>query len=102
MADAALAALPPVSTDVVRLAIADLIIYAVLFPPTIWIAWKHGKVGMVTWPLFITFLILRFLADIYQIVKRDDPLIPDAIVLLTIAGSIICLTKTIIGMIYEA
>lgn len=95
-------ALPPVSTNVINLAIADLIIYALLLPPTIWITWKHGKAGMVAWPIFVSYFGLRFIADIYQIVNQDKPLIPSAIVLFTTAGSIACLTLTLIGVIYEA
>ncbi|KAL0940446.1 uncharacterized protein CTRU02_203209 [Colletotrichum truncatum] len=93
---------PPVSSDVVNLAIAELAIYAILFPAALWITWKHGKKGMVCWPIFLSHFGARFVADIYQIIKRDEPLLPNQVNIMTNAASIACLTLTLIGIVYEA
>jgi hypothetical protein len=94
--------LPPVSSNVVNLAYADLVIYAILFLPIVWVAWKHGKAGMVCWPIFVSYFVIRFVADIYQIIQKNEPLVPNQVVVLTLSGSIACLTLTLIGIIYEA
>ena len=94
--------LPPVSNNVVNLSYADLAIYIFALPPTIWIAWQHGKSGLVCWPLLISFYITRYISDIFQMVHHNDPLIPNVVYIMTNAGSIACLTLTIIGLIYEA
>jgi hypothetical protein len=92
----------PVSSNIVNLAIAELVLYALLLVPSLWIAWRHGKPGMTAWPLFISFIGLRFVADIYQILHRNDPLVPGSnINQVTSAGSITCLTYTLIGILYE-
>lgn len=95
-------ALPPVSENVVNLAYADLAIYIFALPPTIWIAWQHGKAGLTAWPLLISFYFTRYVSDIYQVVRRHDPLLPDVVFIMTKAGAIACLTLTLIGLIYEA
>jgi hypothetical protein len=64
--------LPP-STSIINLPIADLVIYAILFVPTVWITWKHGKTGTVCWPIFLSCFALRFTADVYLIVPRHGP-----------------------------
>lgn len=93
--------LPP-STAVVNLTIADLVIYSILFVPTLWITWKHGKTGMVCWPIFLSYFALRFTADIYQIVTRHEPETYNEVVIMTNAGGLACLSLTIIGLVYEA
>ena len=84
-----------------HLAIADLVLYILLLFPVIRITWRHGKAGMVCWPIFISFFPLRFVSDAYQIAKRNEPSIPNAVAIMTNAGSIACLSLTIIGLIYE-
>lgn len=101
-ATAAAMALPMATGADLGLAIADLVIYALLLPAAMWVTWKHGMSGMVCWPIFVSYFGLRFAADIHQIQNRNGPLIPDLIVSMTNAGSIACLSLTIIGMVYEA
>ncbi|KAH8669058.1 hypothetical protein BX600DRAFT_266674 [Xylariales sp. PMI_506] len=92
---------PPPSASIINLAIADLAIYAVLLLPTIYITWKHGKAGMVCWPIFLSYFPLRFASDIYQIVHRNDPELPNEVVIMTNAGSIACISLALIGVVYE-
>ncbi|KAJ3533937.1 hypothetical protein NM208_g7763 [Fusarium decemcellulare] len=92
---------PPPSANKINLAIADLVIYAILLFPTLWITWKHGKSGMVCWPIFLSYFILRFVSDGYQVANRHEPEIPNAVVIMTNAGSIACLSLTLIGVVYE-
>ncbi|KAH6695742.1 hypothetical protein F5X68DRAFT_147629 [Plectosphaerella plurivora] len=92
---------PPPSAAKVNLAIADLVIYAILFFPVTWITWKHGKTGMVCWPIFISYFALRFVSDAWQVAKRNEPELPNTVAIMTNAGSIACLSLTLIGMVYE-
>ncbi|KAF5977920.1 integral membrane protein [Fusarium coicis] len=91
----------PPSANKTNLAIAELVLYAILFIPALPLVWKHGKAGMTCWPIFLSYFPLRFVADGYQIAKRNDPEIPNAVIIMTTAGSIACLSLTIIGLIYE-
>lgn len=88
----------PLATDAdLGLAVTELVVYALMLLPVLWATWKHGKSGVVCWPIFVSYLGLRFAADIRQIQSRNGPLIPDLVVSMTNAGSIACLTLTIIG-----
>lgn len=100
MSDATSTIAPP-SASIINLAIADLAIYGALFFPTCWITWKHGKTGMVCWPIFLSYFALRFVSDAYQIAHRNDPNIPNTVAIMTNAGSLACLSLTIIGILYE-
>ena len=98
MADAA--SLP--SKSIIRLAIGDLAIYTAFLPLALWITWKHGKTGMVCWPIFLSYFGLRFASDIYEIINRYEPEQYNMIVIMTNSGSLACLSLTLIGLIYEA
>ncbi|KAF7534893.1 hypothetical protein G7054_g5836 [Neopestalotiopsis clavispora] len=100
MADAA-AHLPPPSASLINLAIAEIVIYVVLLPPVLWITWKHGKDGMTCWSILVAFYGMRFASDIWQIMSRNEPNIPGALIIITNAGSIACLTLALIGILYE-
>ncbi|KAK1625561.1 hypothetical protein BDP81DRAFT_495966 [Colletotrichum phormii] len=102
MAEAAAHNFPPVSREVVNLAIAELVLYGLMFPAAVWITWKHGKKGMVCWPIFVSHFGMRFIADIHQVIKRDEPLLPNQFNIMTSAGSLACLSLTLIGIVYEA
>ncbi|CAK7236563.1 hypothetical protein SBRCBS47491_009679 [Sporothrix bragantina] len=94
--------LSPPSTSVISLTIADLVIYILLFFPAVWVTWKHGKTGMVCWPIFLSYFALRFTADAYQIATRHAPETYNEVVIMTNAGGLACLSLTIIGLVYEA
>jgi hypothetical protein len=93
--------LPPPSASLVNLAIADLTCYALMIPPTIYTMWKHGMDGMVSWSLFAFFIGARFVSDIWMLTHQKDPLIPGAAFIMTIAGSIACISLTLLGVAYE-
>lgn len=92
---------PPPSADKINLAIADLTIYGILLFPVIYITWRHGRAGMVCWPIFLSYFPLRFVSDAWQVAKRHEPEIPNTVAIMTNAGSIACLSLTLIGMVYE-
>lgn len=94
--------LPPVEKRVVDLGIADLSISAVLLPVSIWITWKHGRLGTVCWPILISFFLTRFVNDIYLIIERNKPLLPGALNVTMLAAALCCLLLGIIGTVYEA
>ncbi|KPM38568.1 hypothetical protein AK830_g7994 [Neonectria ditissima] len=90
------------STESVNLSYASLGIFGALFIPALFITWKHGKAGMVCWPIFASYFPLRFVSDAYLIIHKDDVQENNTITMMTNAGSIVCLSLTLIGMVYEA
>ncbi|ETS73382.1 hypothetical protein PFICI_14987 [Pestalotiopsis fici W106-1] len=90
------------STNTINLAIAETFIYGVALFPMLYITWKHGKAGMVCWPIVVSFFVMRLVADIYQIINREQPEQPSQVLILTTSGSIACLSLGLIGVVYEA
>ncbi|KAJ4422542.1 hypothetical protein N0V82_002770 [Gnomoniopsis sp. IMI 355080] len=45
---------------------------------------------------------MRYASDIYQIIHRHDPGVTNACLIVTEAGTLACLSMTIIGLVYEA
>lgn len=91
----------PPSQDVINLAGADIAISTVFLVFISWIAWKHGKPGMVAWPIFVSCFVARLVAAIYHITRRDKPEIPNTVTIFTGSCVVACVTLTIIGVIYE-
>lgn len=91
---------PAVARDV-DLAIASLVIHAVLFPHVCCIAWKHGRLGILCWPIFATSFVLRFISTGWKISHRDDSKLSDAAPNFTGGGIVSCLTLSLIGLVYE-
>ncbi|KAF3761190.1 hypothetical protein M406DRAFT_343277 [Cryphonectria parasitica EP155] len=100
MSSALLPGPPP--TDIINLAIAELSLYIVLFSPAVWITWKHGKAGMTCWPMLVSFMAMRFASDISQIINKHEPQVTNQTLIITEAGTLACLSLTIIGLVYEA
>lgn len=92
---------PPPSTKEINLAYADIVVHAVLLPIVLYITWKHGKKGMVCWPILFSFFVLQFVNRGYQLAHKDQSDIPNAVSIFTHAGGIACLLLTLIGIIYE-
>ncbi|KAJ3524501.1 hypothetical protein NM208_g12041 [Fusarium decemcellulare] len=90
------------SQNNINLSYAALGIFGVLLLPSVYITWKHGKAGIICWPIFVSFFGLRFVSDAYLIIHKDDVEEPNTVTLMTNAGSIVCLSLTLIGMVYEA
>lgn len=93
--------IPPPSSEVIGLAYAETVIAGILFFISAYIAWRHGKVGMVCWPIFVSAPPAVMVADIYLIVNKDQPLLPTAVSTMTTAAVIACITLAIIGVVYE-
>lgn len=91
----------PPSQDVINLAGADIAISSVLLLFSAWIAWKHGKQGMVAWPIFASCFVARLVAAAYLIAKRDEPEIPGTVTVFTGSCVLACISLTIVGVIYE-
>lgn len=92
----------PPTQAIINLDIADLVFNSLLLPPAAWIAWKHGKAGMVCWPILISFFPARIIADVYQIVNRSAIEMYNQVAIMTNSGSLACLSLAIIGLVYEA
>ncbi|KAF4459903.1 hypothetical protein FALBO_13337 [Fusarium albosuccineum] len=92
----------PPSAGSIDLSITALVIFGILFFPTVYITYKHGKPGMMCWPILVSFFLMRFAYDIEHILRRNEPDIPTAVTMITYPGIVVCLAYTIIGMIFEA
>ncbi|KAI8717609.1 hypothetical protein NCS52_00837300 [Fusarium sp. LHS14.1] len=90
------------SNNTLNLSYAALGIFGALLLPSVYITWKHGKPGIICWPIFVSFFVLRFVSDAYLIIRKNDPEEPTTVTMMTNAGGIVCLSLTLIGMIYEA
>ncbi|KAM5349517.1 hypothetical protein ACJ41O_006022 [Fusarium nematophilum] len=90
------------STESVNLSYASLGIFGALLIPAVYITYKHGKPGMICWPIFVSYFGLRFASDGYHISRRNDPEESTTVTMMTNAGSLACLSLTLIGMVYEA
>jgi hypothetical protein len=90
------------SANTINLAIAETVIYGLALVPMGYITWKHGRMGMVCWPIVLSFFVMRLVADIYQIVNREQPEQPNQVSIMTTSGSIACLSLGLIGVVYEA
>lgn len=55
------------------LAIAELVIYILLIPPTFWLLLKHGRRGLLAYVYFVAFEILRIVAAGILIADRNQP-----------------------------
>lgn len=96
-----IASLPPPSQDTINLAFVDVIASALMFLVAGWVAWKHGKAGMVCWQIVIMAPIAQIVAGVYLIVNKDKPLIPSAVSTMTAAAVLACISLGLIGIIYE-
>jgi hypothetical protein len=88
-----------------RLAVAELVIFIALLLLTTFIAFKHGKIGMVSWHILASLCVLRIVAASLSIANRDKPLQSTADskgFVITTTGSIACLVLTLIGVLFEA
>lgn len=101
-AAAAAANIPPPAANVIGLAIADFVISVLLLPVSIWVTWKHGRLGTVCWPIFITFFLSRWVDDLYLLIERHEPLVPGALNICMQAAAICCLLLGLLGAVYEA
>jgi hypothetical protein len=88
-----------------QLAVAQLVIFTILFLLTIYISWKHGKMGMVAWPLLNSMCILQMVAAILHIMNQEKPLqeyTGSAGFAITTSGSIATLILAAVGVIHQA
>lgn len=97
-----IASLPKPSQDVINLSLASIIFSAVFLVICGWIAWKHGKAGMVCWQIVIMTFVAKIVADVYQVVTKDQPMIPSAVSTMAGAAVLTCISLGLIGIIYEA
>lgn len=93
---------PPPSSNVINLAYVEVVLSAIFLPLVGFITWKHGKAGMTCWQIFIMAFIAKLIANIYLIVKKDDPYLPTAVSTMTDSAVIATTSLGIIGIIYEA
>lgn len=89
------------SNDVLGLAYTEISIAGIVLVLAGIIAWKHGKAGLVCWPIFVWSPIAVMVLDIYMVVNKEKPLLPNAVSTMTVAAVLACMTLTIIGIVYE-
>ena len=80
----------------------QIIIYALILPVVLRIAWKHGRNGTDCWLMLIAFLLARLIGDGFTIADGRNPERKHLVSLVTTAASINFLTLTILGMAAEA
>lgn len=97
-----IASLPKPGADVINLALASVVFSAILFVVCGWVTWKHGKAGMVCWQILIMTFIAKIIMDVYQVVTKDQPMIPSAVSTMAGACVLTCISLGLIGIIYEA
>ncbi|KAG8163987.1 hypothetical protein KVR01_005905 [Diaporthe batatas] len=93
---------PPPSSNVINLAYVEIVLSAIFLPLVGFIAWKHGKAGMTCWHIFITTFIAMLVANIYLLIKKDEPYLPNSVSTMTDSAVIATTSLAIIGIIYEA
>lgn len=86
----------------ISLAYVEIVLAGIFLPLVGFIIWKHGKAGMTCWQIFIMAFIAKLIANIYLIVKKDDPYLPTAVSTMTDSAVIATTSLGIIGIIYEA
>lgn len=91
---------PPPSEEVIALTCVDLFFSAIFVPVGGYIAWKHGKPGMATWPNLPSAAIFRIVADAYLLVNKDKPLVPSVVSGLTNAAILASILLTLAGVVY--
>ncbi|KAG6058148.1 hypothetical protein E4U17_000388 [Claviceps sp. LM77 group G4] len=92
----------PAPEGAINLAIASLIVYAALFPLACFIAWKHGRIGFLCWPIFTISFVLRFITTGWRILHRDDARLSIAAARIAGGWIVSCYILSILGIIYEA
>lgn len=100
-AESAAASYPPPSANLISLSQADLGISCIFLLLGGYITWRHGKTGMVCWPIFLSAFIARIIADAYLLANQDEPLLPNAVTSMTGAAVTACLSLTLIGAVYQ-
>ncbi|OAQ96159.1 hypothetical protein LLEC1_02118 [Akanthomyces lecanii] len=91
----------PNPTSSINLAIASVTVHAVLVPVVAWITWKHGKKGLVCWPLLLSYLATRIAGDVYIVARRHEPGVGNTFTSTVDAGLVTCLTLALMGVVYE-
>jgi hypothetical protein len=84
------------------LAIVELIIYSILLLPSIYVAFKHGKTGMVAWATLVSLCAMRIGSSSIIIYERNKVQKQGAGLSITTSGTIDILVLLPIGLIYEA
>lgn len=91
----------PNPTSSINLAIASVTVHSILVPVVAWITWKHGKKGLVCWPLLLSYLGMRIAGDVYIIIRRHEPAVGNTFTSTVDAGLVTCLTLALMGVVYE-
>jgi hypothetical protein len=82
--------------------LVEAVIYAILLFPTLYLLWKHGKRGILVWPLLAAFCIIRIAADAIFMWPTGDLIKVGAGYLVTTALSLIILVMLPVGLNFEA
>lgn len=92
----------PPTQDVINLDIVDVAFAIPFFIVCGYIAWRHGKAGMVCWHILIAAFVARAIAAIYQITTKDQPMVPSVVSTMSDSAVLACISLALIGIIYEA
>ncbi|KAG5973497.1 hypothetical protein E4U55_000498 [Claviceps digitariae] len=91
----------PADARDVDLTIANLVLHASLFPLACYIAWKHGRRGILCWPTFVLIFVLVFISAGWKISHRDNEKQYVAASIYTDGGILGSFILSVIGLIHE-
>ena len=52
--------------------VAQLVVFAILFQPSIYVLFKHGKPGILGWICIQSFCIVRIVGSVLQIIQEKN------------------------------
>jgi hypothetical protein len=82
--------------------IAQLVVFAVLFQPSIYILFKHGKRGILGWICIQSFCLVRIVGSILQIIQEKNNTTSDLATLILTSIGLSPLLLACLGILHEA
>jgi hypothetical protein len=82
--------------------IAQLVIFAVLFQPSIYVLYKHGKRGLLGWIGIQSFCVVRIVGSILQIMQEKNNTASNLATLILASIGLSPLLLACLGILHEA
>jgi hypothetical protein len=89
-------------TPTASLSIVSLIVYLILLPLNLLIAFRHGKHGLLAWPVLTIFCVLQLVADGILISTAGHPTFAGAIVTSIGLSPLLVTVLGVLGEMYVA
>jgi hypothetical protein len=82
--------------------IAQLVVFAVLFQPSLYILFKHGKRGILGWLCVQSFCLVRVVGSILQIIQEENNTTSNLGTLILSSVGLSPLLLACLGILHEA